>query len=110
MNAKSIVSSSPNALRVAILAAGKDAVTANGRPLVLENLGGKSILETVLANVRQVVSAAEIYIVVGRKQDEVRTVLGEAFHYVLQQEPLGTGDAVLQVARHCSGPTRFAAC
>ena len=103
MNAKSIVSSSPNALRVAILAAGKDAVTANGRPLVLENLGGKSILETVLANVRQVVSAAEIYIVVGRKQDEVRTVLGEAFHYVLQQEPLGTGDAVLQVARELNG-------
>jgi phosphomannomutase/molybdopterin-guanine dinucleotide biosynthesis protein A len=96
-------SSSRYPLTLAVLAAGKDAVNAGGTPLVLERLGERSILQCVLDNVQQVVSPAASYIVVGPHRDEVQRQLGDGFHYVVQEQPLGTGDAVLQVAKALDG-------
>lgn len=86
-------------LKAVILAAGKQAITANGEPLVLQTLGERSILQCVVQNALQVVRAEDIYVVVGYRQEDVRAHLGPKFHYVVQQEALGTGDAMLQASR-----------
>jgi phosphomannomutase/choline kinase len=88
--------SSPE-LKAIILAAGKETITADGRPTVLQTLGDRTILDCVVENAVQVVPPAHIYVVVGYRQEEVRAHLGTNFNYVVQEEPLGTGHAVLQV-------------
>jgi phosphomannomutase/choline kinase len=80
--------------KAVILAAGKD---SGDRPLLLEPLGGRTILELVVQNVLQVVAAEDIYVVVGQQQDAIRERLGDRHTYVVQEEPRGTGHAVLQV-------------
>lgn len=86
-------------LKAVILAAGKDTVTADGHPLILQALGDCSILECVAQNALQAVRAEDIYIVVGDRKEQVRSLLDERYNYVVQEEPLGTGDAVLHVSR-----------
>lgn len=86
-------------LKAVILAAGKDATTADGRSLMLHKLGDNTILQYVVENALQVVPASETYIVVGYRQSEVREHLGPKFQYVEQEKALGTGDAVRQVSR-----------
>ncbi len=84
-------------LKAVILAAGKDAITGDGQPLVLKKLGDYSILKYVVQNAQQVAGPEDTYIVVGYRQQEVRDHLGTKFHYVVQEKPLGTGDAVRKV-------------
>jgi phosphomannomutase/choline kinase len=86
-------------LKAVILAAGNQAITANGEPLVLQTLGERSILQCVVQNALEVVAQEDIYVVVGYRQDDVRAHLGPKFHYVVQKEALGTGDAMLQASR-----------
>jgi alpha-D-glucose phosphate-specific phosphoglucomutase len=84
-------------LKAVVLAGGKEA--SHGEPpIVLHKLGDRTILDYVMANARQVVSANELYVVVGDTQAEVRAQLGNQCQYVVQPEPLGTGHAVLQLA------------
>ena len=85
-------------LRAVILAAGKDAITPDGRPLILEPLGDRSVLEHVIQNALQLVSPEHLYIVVGYRQEEVRECLGAGYQYICQEESLGTAHAVLQAA------------
>ncbi len=66
--------------------------------MMLQPLGDRSILESVIQNVLELVPADDIYVVVGYRQEDVRAQLGPAYHFVTQAEPLGTGHAVLQVA------------
>jgi len=86
-------------LKAVILAAGKDAIAADGLPLVLQMLGAHSILECVVQNALRAVRPEDVYVVVGSRQQDVRSHLGPGFNYVIQPEPLGTGDAVLHVSR-----------
>ena len=86
-------------LKAVILAAGKDATTAEGQSLVLKKLGDHTIVEYVVQNALQVAAPDDIYVVVGYRQQEVRDQLGPKFHYVEQEKPRGTGDAVLQVSK-----------
>ncbi len=51
----------------------------------------------MVQNALQVVAPSDIYVVVGYRQQEVRDHLGPKFHYVEQEEPRGTGDAVRRV-------------
>ena len=85
-------------LRAVILAAGKDAIGADGRSMMLSRLGDRSVLEWVLQNALEVVPPESVYIVVGYRREEVCAHLGPAHRYVNQEEPLGTGHAVLQAA------------
>src|ERR1035438_9256694 len=85
-------------LKAVILAAGKDATTAEGQSLVLKKLGDHTVLEYVVQNALQVAAPDDIYVVVGYRQQEVRDHLGPKFHYVEQEKLRGTGDAVLQVS------------
>jgi phosphomannomutase/CTP:molybdopterin cytidylyltransferase MocA len=92
-------SSTKERLKAVILAAGPESIADDGRPLILEPLGDRTILQCVLDNALQVVSAQDLYIVVGERQEDVRSLIGNHFNYVRQLQPLGTGDAVLQVTR-----------
>jgi phosphomannomutase/CTP:molybdopterin cytidylyltransferase MocA len=83
-------------LKAVILAAGKETITGDAQPLVLETLGDRHILDYVIENALQVVSPESLYIVVGYRQEELRAHLGARYHYVVQPEQLGTGHAVLQ--------------
>ncbi len=86
----------PPALRAIILAAGKG-VTADGRPMVLQSLGGRTVLDYVMENARAVVPADQIYVVVGETLDRGSIHPDRNLRFITQQEPLGTGHAVLQV-------------
>ena len=84
-------------LKAAILAAGQDATSKSGQSLVLKKLGDQTVLRYVVQNALQVVGPGDIHVVVGYRQQEVREHLGAKFHYVEQEQPRGTGDAVRQV-------------
>src|SRR3974377_581235 len=86
-------------LKAAILAAGKDANTAEGEPLVLKKLGDHTVVQYVVQNAMQMVAPVDVYVVVGYRQQEVRDHLGPKFHYVEQEQPRGTGDAVRRVGK-----------
>jgi phosphomannomutase/CTP:molybdopterin cytidylyltransferase MocA len=83
--------------KAVILAAGRDANTGEGQPLVLKKLGDHTVLQYVVHNALQVVPPNDVYIVVGYKQQEVRDHLGPKFNYVEQADARGTGDAVRRV-------------
>jgi len=76
-------------VRVIVLAA------ANG-DLLLRRLGEQTVLDCVVQNALEVAPAEEIYVVTGDRQGEVREHLGPRFHYVAQEQQLGTGHAVRQ--------------
>jgi len=78
------MSSAPKAI---VLAAGKDAGA-----LLSKRLGDRSIVECVLANALQIVPPRDVYLVGGNG-------LEGDYHRVAQDEPLGTGHAVLQAAQ-----------
>ncbi|HEX6880810.1 MAG TPA: sugar phosphate nucleotidyltransferase [Terriglobales bacterium] len=90
------------ALKVAILAAGKDSIRPDGTPLVLTKLGEQSILQCVVQNALQVAAPEDIYVVVGYHQEAVRAHLDGGYQYVVQEKSLGTGDAVREVTKRLS--------
>ncbi|MGO8759069.1 MAG: sugar phosphate nucleotidyltransferase [Terracidiphilus sp.] len=95
---KDTANKAPDRLKAVILAAG-ETVIVDGQPLILQTLGDRSVLECVVENARELVRPEDMYIVIGGLQREVRSLLGEDFNYVVQEEPLGTGDAVSQVSK-----------
>jgi phosphomannomutase/CTP:molybdopterin cytidylyltransferase MocA len=72
----------------------KAIVLAAGNSILLQQLGERSVLECVVQNALDNVSPEDIYVVVGATQDAVRAHLGDRYRYVVQECPLGTGDAV----------------
>jgi phosphomannomutase/CTP:molybdopterin cytidylyltransferase MocA len=91
-------------VRAVILAAGPGRLPGDDVPLLLHPLGGKAIVGYVVENALHFVEPADVYVVVGYRCDEVQRhldqVFGQGFHYVHQQEPKGTGHAVLQTRPH----------
>jgi phosphomannomutase/CTP:molybdopterin cytidylyltransferase MocA len=83
-------------LHAIILAGGRDAISADGRSMMLERLSDRSVLECVLQNALEIVPPECITVVVGYRREEVRAHLGAAYRYAVQDQPLGTGHAVLQ--------------
>ena len=84
-------------LKAVILAAGKEAITADAEPMVLQTLGDRKIIDYVVQNGLQAVSPDDLYIIVGYQREKVQAHLGPDYHYVVQEEQLGTGHAVLQL-------------
>jgi len=82
-------------MKAIILAAGPG---RHGGPLpwVLQTLGDRCIIDYVVTLALQVVEPADLYVVIGEGGTEVLAHLGDAYRYVVQKEPLGTGHAVLQ--------------
>ena len=88
-------------LKVIVLAAAQGAQSGVAYPRTLQKLGEKAIIDHVLDLSRHFAAPQDIYIVVGYQHQEIESYLGpEAYPYVLQQDPLGTGHAVAQVRPH----------
>ncbi|MEO0351589.1 MAG: bifunctional UDP-N-acetylglucosamine diphosphorylase/glucosamine-1-phosphate N-acetyltransferase GlmU [Cyanobacteria bacterium P01_A01_bin.15] len=87
-----------DSLAVAVLAAGKGTRMRSRLPKVLHPLGGRTLVENVLASLDQVQPERQIAIV-GYLADEVRSALAHLgeLEFVEQTEQLGTGHAVQQV-------------
>lgn len=87
----------PNALMAVILAAGKESSTPDASLVLLQDLGGRKVIDYVVQNAVQVLAPKDIYIVVGRGQEEMRAHLGSDYQFIHQEEQLGTGHAVLKL-------------
>ena len=80
-----------------ILAAGIGKRMQSQRAKVLHEVGGKPMVCHVVDAVRRA-AVDRIIIVAGHQYHQVQATLGNEVEYVLQEEQLGTGHAVLQAA------------
>ncbi|GAB6093446.1 bifunctional UDP-N-acetylglucosamine diphosphorylase/glucosamine-1-phosphate N-acetyltransferase GlmU [Furfurilactobacillus curtus] len=78
-----------------ILAAGKGTRMKSKLYKVLHRVAGKTMVDHVLTQVEQT-NMDEIVTVVGFGAEDVQHELGDRTKYVLQEQQLGTGDAVLK--------------
>ncbi|NLG26828.1 MAG: NTP transferase domain-containing protein, partial [Chloroflexi bacterium] len=85
-------------LKVVILAAAQGERPGVEYPRVLQRLGDKPIINHVMELALQVAAPDDIYVIVGYMAKAVQEHLGPAYHYVLQEQALGTGHAVAQMA------------
>lgn len=89
-------------LLAVILAAGKGTRMKSALPKVLHSIGGKPMVEHVLA-AAHTAGAKRKVVVVGFGAESVETVLGTQAEYVVQAEQLGTGHAVMQAGELLQG-------
>jgi bifunctional UDP-N-acetylglucosamine pyrophosphorylase/glucosamine-1-phosphate N-acetyltransferase len=82
-------------IHVVVLAAGKGTRMKSETPKVLHRIGGLTLIERVLRTAAGL-SPASITLVVGHGADQVRAALGDGIQFVMQEEQLGTGHALLQ--------------
>ena len=71
-------------------------------PKVLHNLCGKPMVKHIVETAKEL-DPAQIYLIVGYKEELVREHFGDSVGYVTQSKQLGTGHAVLQAADDLSG-------
>ncbi len=83
-----------NKTKILILAGGKGTRMGSELPKVLMQINGKPMIKYVLDSVIKATGSKPI-IIVGHKAELIKTVLGDTSNYVLQQEQLGTGHAVM---------------
>ena len=89
-----------------LLAAGFGTRMKSDLPKVLHPLMGRPMLFYGLDAARQVSTETPV-LVVGYKAAEVRQVVSDAARYVLQEQQLGTGHAVLQAESLLKGQTDY---
>src|SRR5689334_16803128 len=82
-------------LAVVVLAAGKGTRLKSKLPKVLHKVGGKALLEHVVAAASVLVKPSDIFIVIGHEAERVRRALAPTgVDFVVQPEQTGTGDAM----------------
>ncbi len=93
-------------LEIIILAAGQGTRMVSDLPKVLHTMAGRPLLAHVIDTARAL-SPSAIHVVVGHGAEQVREALaGDSLDWVLQEEQLGTGHAVLQaLPRVAAGST-----
>ena len=89
-------------LRIIILAAGKGTRMKSDLPKVLHPVCGIPMVKHVVAAANRV-SQRKPLVVIGYKAEMVSTALGEETEYVLQEEQLGTGHAIMMAAPQLQG-------
>jgi bifunctional UDP-N-acetylglucosamine pyrophosphorylase / glucosamine-1-phosphate N-acetyltransferase len=86
-------------LAIVIMAAGKGTRLKSRRPKVLHQIGGRALVEHVVAAAAQVVEPKDIYVIIGHEAEAVRAALQHTgVRFVVQAEQRGTGHAI-QTAR-----------
>lgn len=93
---------SPNKTKIIILAAGKGTRMDSILPKVLMPLKNKSLIKHLLEKVDKL-NFDTPYIVVGYKKEQLMQELGNKYHYVIQEEQLGTGHAVNTAKKYING-------
>jgi bifunctional UDP-N-acetylglucosamine pyrophosphorylase/glucosamine-1-phosphate N-acetyltransferase len=89
---------------IAIMAAGKGTRLKSRHPKVLHRIGGKALLEFVIAAATRVVPASDVYCIVGHEAGHVRSAVEHTgVNFVLQPEQLGTGDAIKRCRQALTG-------
>lgn len=84
---------------IAIMAAGKGTRLKSRHPKVLHQIGGKSLLEHVIAAALRVAEPSDVFAIVGHEAERVRQQLGHTgVNFVLQAPQLGTGHAIMAAA------------
>ncbi|MFA5840798.1 MAG: NTP transferase domain-containing protein [Candidatus Paceibacterota bacterium] len=86
-------------VKIIILAAGKGKRMQSELPKALIPLGGKPMIRYILDKV-ETLSSDMPYIVVGYNKEQIIKQLGDNYHYVIQEEQLGTGHAVNAVKNY----------
>jgi bifunctional UDP-N-acetylglucosamine pyrophosphorylase / glucosamine-1-phosphate N-acetyltransferase len=85
-------------LAIVIMAAGKGTRLKSRRPKVLHQIGGRALVEHVIAAAAQVVEPKDIYVVIGHESEAVRAALRHTgVRFVVQAEQRGTGHAIQTV-------------
>ncbi len=92
-------------LHAVVLAAGEGKRMHSKLPKVLHPLCGRPMIEYILESAAALTS--EVTIVVGHGASQVKETLGDGWSYVLQEEQLGTGHAVMQTVKHLPGQGRL---
>jgi bifunctional UDP-N-acetylglucosamine pyrophosphorylase/glucosamine-1-phosphate N-acetyltransferase len=82
-------------LAIVIMAAGKGTRLKSRRPKVLHQIGGRALVEHVVAAAARVVEPKDIYVVIGHEAAAVRAALQHTgVRFVVQAEQRGTGHAI----------------
>ncbi len=89
-------------LRVLILAAGKGTRMKSRKAKVLHHAGGAPLIHHVLAAAQKL--SPDVWIVAGHQAEKLREILPDG-KFVLQNEQLGTGHAVMQAREPFDGYT-----
>ncbi|MCJ7551499.1 MAG: sugar phosphate nucleotidyltransferase, partial [Anaerolineae bacterium] len=85
-------------LKAVILAAGRETITEDGVPILLQPLGDLCVIDYVVQNALQVVKPEDLTLIVPEKDSQVERHLSRPdLNYVVQEKPQGTGHAVLQL-------------
>jgi len=82
-------------MKILVLAAGKGTRMLSELPKVLINFENKPLVKYVLESIHKSGIDTKPTIVIGYKKELVREQLGENYDYVVQDEQLGTGHAVM---------------
>jgi bifunctional UDP-N-acetylglucosamine pyrophosphorylase/glucosamine-1-phosphate N-acetyltransferase len=94
------------AVAAVVLAAGKGTRMKSEIPKVIHSICGRPMVVHVVDSLRQA-GIERIIIVVGSAAEQIQEVLGNDVEYVVQEEQLGTGHAVLQaeaILKNHDGP------
>ena len=90
-------------LSIIILAAGKGTRMYSAKPKVLHEVGGKPMLQHVIELARKL-NPTDIDVVIGHQAERIKEVLSNTgVRWVLQEEQLGTGHAVMQAIDQVQG-------
>jgi bifunctional UDP-N-acetylglucosamine pyrophosphorylase/glucosamine-1-phosphate N-acetyltransferase len=82
-------------LAIVIMAAGKGTRLKSRRPKVLHQIGGRALVEHVVAAAAQVVEPKDIFVIIGHEAEAVRAALQHTgVRFVMQVEQRGTGHAI----------------
>ncbi len=91
-------------IAIAIMAAGKGTRLKSQLPKVLHEVGGKALLEHVIAAAVRVVPAAHVYAIIGHDAERVRAATEyTGSKYVLQADQRGTGHALMVAQEALAG-------
>src|ERR1051326_5467806 len=84
------------AFAIVIMAAGKGTRLKSRRAKVLHEIGGQPLLAHVIKAAKQIVSAEDIYVVIGHQAEAVRQAVEPlGVKFVRQAEQRGTGHAIM---------------
>src|SRR6476660_2843984 len=89
---------------IVIMAAGKGTRLKSKRSKVLHEIAGQPLLAHVIRAAQQIVSAGNIYVIIGHQAEGVRAAVGSmGVKFVLQADQRGTGHAIMCAREQVAG-------